>query len=140
MVYPILIISLLSFPAILLHVPKCLIVYASIYLAKSFSTELKATSLFQCNFTVSKPKAASTGGMWSCWCGSRGQPQVLSEGWSTSTVGKGLRTWAYSAWSRKGSRDTSLKPSSILGELISRRGTKVLYNIILIRQWGMALN
>jgi len=40
------------------------------------------------------------------------RPQRYSEGWSTSPMKKGWRSWAGSAWGREGSGETSLQPSS----------------------------
>ena len=42
---------------------------------------------------VSSTGALSTGKMWSCWSGSRGGPQTLSEGWHTSRTRKGRKSW-----------------------------------------------
>ena len=54
----------------------------------------------------------STRKTWSCWRGSRGGPQGLSECPSTSPMEKGWGNGAHSAWRKEGSRKTSSWPSS----------------------------
>ena len=62
--------------------------------------------------TESRPGAPSTKRMQSCWSGSRGGPQSLSEVQNTSHVKKKGGSWVCSAWRGEGFRETSLRSSS----------------------------
>ena len=49
---------------------------------------------------ASSSGALSTRKMWTCWSGSRGGPQTWSQGWNTSPMRKGWKSWRCSAWRR----------------------------------------
>ena len=61
------------------------------------------------------------------------RPQMWSEGWSTSPVKISWGSWAYSAWRRESSSETSLQPSNTW----SRRETNFLRGLIVIERGGM---
>ena len=69
---------------------------------------------------------------WEKLCREGGGPRRWSEGWSTSPMKTGWRTWGCSAWRREGSRETSLQPFFI--HLIAQLSNRSLSNLE-IRMW-----
>ena len=70
---------------------------------KTMKTNYCAVTLLWCDSTwspASSSGALSTGKTWTCWSRSRGRPQKWSEGWSTSAVSSGWKSWCCSAWRR----------------------------------------
>ena len=67
------------------------------------------------------------------------RPQKCSEGWSTSRVRKGWKSWGFSAWRREGCRETLLQSASKWRGLI-RWGKIFLARPVVTGQEVMVIN